>query len=201
MFCAVGCASNSSAMTISIYDKFGTPDYSSFGSQYSGLVGSFETDTINFTNWEPFGLTSFAAEITGTLYCNQAGWYMTWFDTNSFFKASFEGTRGYFFANAGGNIFNDNVGEAYFHPGYYNFKIDVQTGLPGVNSVDFKWNGFGSWGGDPHSYGGSVALVPEQTMTLGLLLSSLGILFAIKRRGRTNTAGHFEKYIADVNRL
>lgn len=182
MFCAVGCASNASAVTISIYDTFGSPDYSSFGSQYSGLVGSIETDKIAFTDWKPFGLTSFAAEITGTLYCNQAGWYMTWFNTNSFFKASFEGTRDYYFANTGRYIFQDNVGEAYFTPGYYDFKINVQTGLPNVNSVNFMWTGFGPWGADPHSWGGSVAMVPEQTMTLGLLLGSLGILFAIKRR-------------------
>lgn len=163
----------------------------SFTYTSADLVGQFQSNLLDFTNWHPYGLDYFAVEITGLVYSNaptrayfmgcasSSGWYD--------FEIGGWGYATYYDIDTLGNIMREDLyvhGELEFTPGLSPFLLRYQTS---PYSCDITWGisttpmdratfrsnlPYYGWGADPDAIGYTVTpvSVADEPQTIALLL-------------------------------
>jgi hypothetical protein len=169
-------------LTVDIYSGFDINNGPS-GFPYTGYVGHYYTSDLDLNFGDPFGLTQFAAVVTGVEWVSTTGLYTTGLYSNRPDNFSF----GNYGAALDGNWeIGEWANEMVLDAGLNPFEIDfISTPeLDGGPGNELSFFGFSPWGGDPSVADATDALmpVPDSTSTMVMLGSALFGLSGLRRR-------------------
>jgi hypothetical protein len=125
-----------SAVQVSIYSGF---TQTGGGAPYSSLVGTFTAPGVSFATdngyaWHPFGLSSFGADITGTLVVAAAGTYTFSLDSDDGSLLFIDGTL--VVNNGGTHAPAVSSGSVALTAGTHTFEVQFFEDLGGPSGVD-----------------------------------------------------------------
>jgi hypothetical protein len=172
------------------------------GMPFTDYAGRIELPHTAFHAWQgydfgqPFGLTSFAARISFTMYMSTTGYYIGGLNSG---LAPVLWTAGFpnFYMNEGQDWMSGvGFGEYSYEAGLNHFEIiyiaipDVipngigpNAGTVGGGPYFLNIGFFNPWGGDPRvDHGAYSYVVPDSIETLGGILSAMLALLAIRRK-------------------
>jgi len=182
------------------------------GMPYTGLAGQFNITSDAFTGagynfGQPFGLSSFAAVVSFSMYMSTEGYYIGGLNSgNSPVLWTEGGGLNPFFGGpwAAGSNYN----EVLFTEGFHDFELiflggDSGSFGPGFGGSPFNLSisYFHPWGGDPRVTEGASsyvvpladdpppASVPESVGTLSAMTGALLLVLALKRRQPAQVGG------------
>jgi hypothetical protein len=181
-------SSDARAITVKIYSEYNS-NSTTDGTPYSGYVDQFSTRDVDFHNWAPFGLTQFAAVVTGWIWASHDGYYISGAEGAGWYSVDM-GMFGYFLHRdeefQGPNETMLYAGYNYFTATYAHFFVPTDAYPTTTSRGEFVIYEPYPWGGDPRLFGpdGSTIaeahFVTDYSPTILLAGGAWGILAASK---------------------